>query len=233
MAGKNKNLFLLKQEEKNVNTLIDIIGKIRDEVSFIIDDIQTKNLNLEDFQIHYHEKISEINEKINNEIDKVTFNFTKLLISKDLRRNAAYLQILITFKRIAKLSLDFGYNLHKIFDRKIITSLEQAKAKDFVVSMSNILVSLLNETSLLVEQETIEKAKSILKDSKSLKKSLKEYRDIIDLKVDMEHISEQQQVKNLYNFFKIINDFENLSDDIDVIARLVIYINNGNFEHNK
>ncbi len=228
--GKNKNLFLLKQEEKNVNNLIKIINNIRDEVNLIIDEIKTKSLNLESFEEYYDKKLIEITDKINSEINKVTFNFTKLLISKDLRRNAAYLQILITFKRITKLSLDFGYNLHKIFNRKIIASLEETKAQDFVLSMSNILVSLLNETSFLIEEETIEKAESILKDSNDLKKSLKEYRDIIDLNVDMKNISEKQQIKNLYNFFKIINDFENLSDDIDVIAQLIIYINNGSFK---
>ena len=226
MQEKNKNIFLLKQERKNLKTFNIITNEIIQEINKIILNIQDINLDLEKFESNLSNQSQIINNLSYENLGKINFNFTKLLISKDLRRNISHLQLLLILKRIANSTMDVGFHMYKILNREIIV-LKFEKIKEFVVGIGNMVISVLREVENLIETESEEEANQILMDSSHITNSLQDYLNLLDLDFDYSEVPNKPQIKNLYSFFKIINGFETICKGLDEIARLIIYVKTG------
>jgi len=220
-----KNLSIKKLEKNLKNQILEAID-------FLIYEIKKmEKLFSEDSEkvkIQY-KKIQEKNLALDKIIEKASkksiFNFTKSLVSKDLRRNIGYFIILSKVNKISEYSTESS---RLITDLWSIKEIFVDKQKDYFVGYEKTLVSILEELKKLISEENNQLAHKILKDSDKLQKSFLEVINIIDIEfVIPENFETKSRVNIIYKIFVVIRNLELISKEINEICEQIIYINEG------
>ncbi len=211
---------------------LKIRGKIEDIIDNLINELKSISAETDQNSKEPLTRIFMINDeletKINKSIKRAIFNFTKLPLAKDLRRNVAYFQILLGIKRISRFAAE---SANKIIDLKKESDLNFGNDignKENILGLNNGLIFLLKELKVLLTTESLSAAKKMAKETDLL---VDEYRKSIlndnFLSKDLANLNTQEKSLVFYNYIFIVRNFELISGEIKNIAKLIIYIETG------
>ncbi len=225
LKNMEKNLLIKNFEENLKECLLEAID-------FLIYEIKKMDkLFLEDskkvqFQFNkIQQKNIDLDKVIQKARRKSIFNFTKSLVSKDLRRNIGYFNMFSEVNKISKYSTESAELITYLWSIKEIFGDKQI---EYFIGYEKTLISILEELKNLILTEDKTLATKILEDSDDLQKSFLQIIHIINLDfIIPKDFEEQSRVDVLYKIFVIIRNLELISEEINEICEQINYINQG------
>ncbi len=222
---KNSSTIVKTDELKIRGKIEDIIDSLISELKSIGDETNQKSKEplARIFTIE-----AELETKINKSIKRAIFNFTKLPLAKDLRRNVSYFQILLSIKRISRFTTESAQKIIDLKEKNDLKFGNDIGNKENISGLNNGLIFLLKELKILLTTESLSAAKKMTEESDLL---VDEYRKSIlndnFLNNDLANLDVKDKSLVFYNFVFIVRNFELISLEIKNIAKLIIYIETG------